>query len=444
MYLVIIGLLVIIRLAVFVYFVVSEGQYLAPDSTGYINLAKNLLDHQVFSDSMQLPLEPNFFRTPGYPFFLAVLKSFNVGSPYWVIFWQELLYGLTAWFFYHYGQPLFGKSIARGGLLFLLIEPGGFSYPKLILSETLFLPFVIIGLLLIGNYLKKKEWRLLVFSGFIMGLGILVRPGLVYLISVICFTLIVFDFRCRQRWLHTGLFFFTLCLTVSPWLIRNLQYCEDLFISGQHSNLLANYHVPIVWESGKNIPFSKGREIIKDIVETELEKQTGQSLSAIEIFKTQQNVAIKELKKLPADYFKQWIFGALKTMAGMNLTVVYTTLKIHRSKVRFYKIQEISFIKKVGIFLKAQDKPILFMLVLRGVETLLALLGVFLIISRKDCFLWLMMLANFYFIFLPGPVGGARFRFPIEVFWFIQAYYGLCWFVSFWNKNLEPIKKLEK
>lgn len=131
-------------------------------------------------------------------------------------------------------------------------------------------------------------------------------------------------------------------------------------------------------------------------------------------------------------------------MVGMNLTVVYATLKIHRSDVRFYKIQEISFIKKVWIFLKAQDKFVLSVVVLRGIETLLALLGVFVIISRKDCFLWLMMLTNFYFIFLPGPVGGARFRFPIEVFWFIQAYYGLCWLVLFWNKSLETIKKLEK
>ena len=59
-----------------------------------------------------------------------------------------------------------------------------------------------------------------------------------------------------------------------------------------------------------------------------------------------------------------------------------------------------------------------------------ALLGVISIMQSKDRFLWLMMLANFYFIFLAGPEGYPRFRFPVGLFWFIQAYLGLVWVMS--------------
>lgn len=439
MYLVIVGLLLILRIALFVYFVATEGQYLVPDSAGYMNLATNLLENQTFSSSLKFPLELDFFRTPGYPSFLVFLKYIGVGGSYWVVFWQELVYGLSLWIFYYYGQPLFGKKITRASLLFLLLEPGGFAYPKFILSETLFLPFIIMGLLLIGHYLKKTDWRYLFLGGFMMGLGILVRPVLLYFPIIICFTLIAFDFQCKQRWLHTGLLLLTVVLTISPWLVRNQHYSDKLFISGQHSNLLANYHVPLVWESTKKIPFSEGRIVIANVVKTELElqeQQLGHPLSIIENYKAQQDIAVKELTKYPDEYAKQWGYGILKTMMGMNLTEVYYVLNIQPDRIHFYDIQELDFVNKVWVFLKGQDEFVLIMVILRGIITLFALLGALIMMARKDCFLWIILLANFYFICVPGPMGVARFRFPVEVFWFIQAYFGYIWLSAYLNTRL--------
>lgn len=426
-YFAIVGLLIILRIGLFICFVVSEGQYLAPDSSEYINLATNLLDHQVFSSSLQPPFELNFFRTPGYPFFLAVLKYLNVGTPYWVIFWQELLYAFSLWLFYHYGQPLFGKSITCAGLLFLLIEPGGFAYPKLILSEILFLPFITMALLLIGHYLKKRNLRYLVLSGFIMGLGVLVRPALLYLPIIICLTLVVFNFRCKKQWLHSGLLLLTVALTISPWLVRNFHYSDEIFISGQQSNVLANYHVPYVWESARGIPFREGQKIIAnnvDIAVKRYEQHQGQALTKIERYKVQQDIAFNELTKYPMDYSERWVIGIAKAMAGMNLTLLNFVFKIQPSEVSFDSIQESRFFNKVWQYLTGQDKLALFFLIFRGLIAIFALLGTLTMFKSKDCFLWIIILSNFYFICSAGPAGLARFRFPIEVFWFIQACYG--------------------
>ena len=81
MYFILIALLLVFRIVLFVYFVVTEGQYLAPDSAGYINLATNLIDHQTFSSSLQSPFEIDFFRTPGYPFFSSIIKIFRLRKP---------------------------------------------------------------------------------------------------------------------------------------------------------------------------------------------------------------------------------------------------------------------------------------------------------------------------------------------------------------------------
>ena len=410
-----------------------------PDSAGYVNLATNLLENQIFSTSTHPPFELNFFRTPGYPFFLALLKYLGVGSPYWVVFWQELLYCFSLWLFYHFSRPLFGKTIASAGLLFLLIEPGSFAFPKFILSEVLFLPFVITGIFLVGHYLKKRDWHYLVLSGFIMGLGVLVRPALLYFPIIIFFTLITFDFRCKKRWLHAGLLLLVVTVTVSPWVVRNQLHFGKPFISGQQSNMFANYHVPIVWETAKGIPFEMGRKIIAKEVKNTIKQQEqwqGQPLSQIEKYNLQQIVALNELSKYPVEYGKQWIVGVLKTMMGTNLSAISYALNFQYDKVSFTQVQELSFINNVYIFLKAQDKLTLLVLMLRGVLTVFAMLGIIAIIKNKHCFGWIMMLANFYFMCLAGPMADSRFRSPVEAFWFVQACFGFIWIMSCWKRYI--------
>jgi len=436
MYFIIVGLLLIFRVGLFIYFVTSEGQYLRPDSALFMTLADNLLEHHIFSGAVEAPFEYHAHRTPGFPFFLALLKYLGIGSPYWVVFWQELIYGLSLGIFYHLGKPLFGKKITRIGLLFLLFEPSGIAYSKLILSEILFLPFFITGILLIGHYLQNLKWHYLIISGLILGIAILVRPALMYFPIVIFFTLILFSIRSRQRWRHAIFFLLTVILTVSPWVSRNYQQFGGFFLSLQQSSTLAYWHVPFVWESAKGIPFLKGQKNIRSKVLTikkQYKEKHGYPLPKMDIYKTERDIALLELKKHPTDHYLQWFYGALKTSMGVNLTSLYLTLKIKSGKMDILRIQEVVFYKKILEYLKSQDKSILFVLVIRVLIAIFSLFGAIAIIKRKNCFLWIMMLANFYFIFIPGPMGNPRFRFPIEVFWFIQAYFGCIWLLSFWK-----------
>lgn len=249
----------------------------------------------------------------------------GINSPYGVVLCQEILYLLTLWIFNRYGQPVFGRTITRIGLLFLLIEPGGTAYPKLFLSETLFLPFITLALLLIGHYVKKEYFRYILLSGVIFGLGVLIRPSLLYLPIFISLTLIAFNFHSTKRWLHSGLFLLIITLTVTPWIIRNFHHSDSIFISGQQSNVLANYHVPYVWESAKGIPFREGQKIIATKVNAAVKKQEKFKelpLSKIERYKVQQDIAFNELKKYPLEYSERWLVGISKAMFGINLTVL--------------------------------------------------------------------------------------------------------------------------
>jgi hypothetical protein len=93
-------------------------------------------------------------------------------------------------------------------------------------------------------------------------------------------------------------------------------------------------------------------------------------------------------------------------------------------RLRFFDVEALDFKEKVFTFLINQDYFYIFEALLRVLISIFALCGAIWIIVKKDCFLFVMMLASFYFICTPGPMGYARFRFPVEVFWFIQAYFG--------------------
>jgi 4-amino-4-deoxy-L-arabinose transferase-like glycosyltransferase len=436
----VIGLLILFRIILFFLFIAFDGEYLEEDSGYYLWLANNLIENHVFSQSAEAPFAPQIFRTPGYPAFLAMIDMLGMKSLYWVVFWQELLYGLYMAVFYYCGKPLFGERIIKIGLLFLLLEPGGLSTPKMILSETLFMPFFLAGLLAIGFYLRRDtNWRYLMLAGALMGLGAWVRPGLIYLPWVMACTLLVFNIKSKQRWLHVNILLLTFLLVISPWLIRNHHQFGKVIMSGQQSNMLANYHVPVVWESALGLPFWDGHAQVKAKVNQEVNakaRQVQRSLSVVEIIEIEQQIALQELSKFPAHYLKQWIFGILKTMNGANLLTLYHAFDYRSERLHFFAIKTTDFKSKVTIFLANQDYLFLIEVILRVVIAGFALLGIISIVKRKDCFLWLVMLANFYFICTPGPMGYARFRFPVEVFWFIQAYYGFDWFSAVIRKRV--------
>ena len=176
-----IGIIVIVRIALFAYFVISGGNYMTFDSPPYIDLAANFNAHQVFSLSTEEPFRVHVWRTPGYPFFIAFITALGMKSLYWVTFWQEVVYGAFALIFYRYGKAIFGEKISKIVLVFILLEPGGLAFPKLIMSEILFMPFLLGGVLAVAHYLKSFNPRHLLIAGGIMGLGAIVRPAILYL-----------------------------------------------------------------------------------------------------------------------------------------------------------------------------------------------------------------------------------------------------------------------
>ena len=428
-----VGISIAFRIVFFIYFVLVKGDVYSADSYLYIDLAKNLVDHFEFARNAHAPFTPEVFRTPGYPAFLAVIQVLGMHNLYWTVFWQEIIYLACVLMFFYYGRTLFSRNTLRICVLFMLLEPGGLAYPKEILTEDLFLPWITSGLLAIGYYCRFFKVRFLILAGLLLGIGAMVKPGIAYLIVVITGVLLIAEINKQRSGWHAGVFILTFALSLSPWLARNYYHFDKLFLTGQQSNILAKYHAPIVLGAAKGWSHTAALEYVdKKIADAEQHEQTrlNRPLSPVEKFELEQKMALQVLKNYPKDYLTLWLYGIVKSMASGHLLEIYTELHVPIDHLSFHKARgEVIFNKLINFI---QDTDLLYVteVILRIVITGFALIGAMRIVISKDYFLWIIMLANFYLISTPGPIGYARYRFPIEVFWLLQASVGYLWCVA--------------
>lgn len=413
----------------------TGGDPLEPDSPLYLRLASALAEQGRFSSSLET-FQPEVFRTPGYPAFLAALRLLGMDGTGVVLLVQEVLYLATVGVFYVAVKALLDLGLARAVTLFLLIEPGGIAYPKLILSDTVNLALVVAGIFALGFALRSRRWSWLLVSGLLLGAAAWVRPQAILLPLAFAPVLILAWPRPRDGLLRAGALLLVALLALSPWLARNQALFGTPYLSGQGSNMLANYHLPYVWEVTRGLPFNQGYERVAHLVDAAVEaeeKARGRPLNAVERLDVQQRLALAALMEQPAAYVQRWMIGMLKTLLGPGVLDAYAAYGHQAERVRFSEIPEASFARKLQVFLAGQDWLVLAEVMARGLILVLSLVGVIAIVRSGDPFLWIIMLFTAVTVFIPGPMGLTRLRFAAEGFLFLQAWLGLRMIRGLWT-----------
>ncbi len=403
------------------------GEPLQPDSPLYLELAAGLVEQGWFSSSPDV-YRPEVFRTPGYPAFLALFQWLGLTGTFWPLLVQELLYVGTVAVFYVGTRALLDVGLARALVLFLLIEPGGIAYPKLILSDTLSLALIVPAIFALGWHLKTKRWSWLIAAGLLLGAAAWVRPA-AFLLPVVLAPVLIAAGRFRRDALaRAGLLVLTTTLTLSPWLARNQALFGTAYLSGQASNMFTSYHLPYVWEVTRGLPFLDGQREAAAIAEQAVaaaEHERGRPLNAVERLDAQQEAALEVLLQHPGVYAQRWLIGMLKTLLGPGLLDAYAAYGHQPDRVRFSAIEAPSVARRLGIFLAEQDWLVLGEVLLRGLLLGLALIGALVVLRSGNAFLWVIMLFSAYTVAIPGPMGLTRLRFAAEGFLFVQAWLGL-------------------
>ncbi len=223
-FLIIVGVAILIKIALFLFAVMHAPQSkFMPDSYGYLETAEMITSKGIFATTdAKGALTYELKRTPGYPFFLAILHGFLEVPLTGVILIQVFLTVLTAFITYKTAMQI------DPGLAFLSMGIVLYSfivsiYSLMILTETLFLFLITLFMFNFIQYLKSGQISSLIMSSLMLVLATYVRPGSYFLGGVIVFFIIFTNTanNVKKSILHSIIFLAVVYVLLGIWQIRN-------------------------------------------------------------------------------------------------------------------------------------------------------------------------------------------------------------------------------
>lgn len=230
------------------------------DSGGYIGIAHVLLEEGRFASPGAL--DPQSYVMPMYPAVIAAVFVLG-GSVVWVVILQALLAGASAVLIYRMGSMVSERVGVSAALLFTF-DPTGIFYSTVILTETLFIFFLVCAAHI---YVRQYGdiWRGAFISGIVLGIATLTRPSAVILPSVFflagLLTLTLGGWKRSLGYLLVfgGGFF----LVVFPWMLRNHAYFDTWELTAVATTQWFQYSAPLYYAHVHGISHSEAYEVFR-------------------------------------------------------------------------------------------------------------------------------------------------------------------------------------
>jgi len=262
-----------IRILIFNQSLNYQNHYLTGDTQSYHDTALSWINTGSFSLSLDHIDIPETVRTPGYPCFLGIIyKVFGEGyRP--VILVQIFLSLLCIYFIYLIGTLLFDHKTGLISAFLFSLDPLSISMNYKILSETLFLFFMIIFIFTGILWLKNPFLKFLPFiTGTILAFLTLVRPITYYLPPLIFIGIILWYARNNypvRKWINQALLFILpIFILLGGWQYRN-------FIYGNNSSLSQIGGINMLYFRGASIIAEKENLTLEEARKRLIDNQLG-------------------------------------------------------------------------------------------------------------------------------------------------------------------------
>ncbi|MCB9224585.1 MAG: glycosyltransferase family 39 protein [Crocinitomicaceae bacterium] len=421
----------ILRLIPFLYVSIYHPEgVLFYDSYSYLNIADNLIDHQVFSQAADgQSLIPDIARTPVFPFLLVLLKLIS-GNILWISFVLLLVGSLNVLLTYKIAlQVTVNEKIALISACLVAVDIPSIFFSSIILTETVFTTL----LLLMIYFLIKKElnlkWALLV--GLFMSLLILCRPIAIYLPVAIS----LFFLWKRKALKSTITFMVSSYFLVAFWSVRNYQEFNTINLSSVSStNLYMHTSASIIVETS-GISHFEAQQQLRSEFRTEFNGQD-RSKEMGSMIRFCNRKAIGYIFEHPVIFVKQYTIGLIYFF--IKPIRHYIDGYLGTSTVFYSAVAEKNVSSDAWIKLKKETSLLTIILVIIQLLFIgFMLIGILVSVLRsgwnKELILFMVILAYFALLSSITDVDG-RFRIPVVPFMAVLAMVG-------WSKLMS--KKFE-
>ena len=214
-----------LRLIFFYAYTQHDFHYLlAFDSDQYHQIALKIAHGQGISTQTGAP---NFYRLPGYPLFLGFLYKFFNDNVITTLAIQVVLVSIIPCLLFLLAQTLAPTYpfVAYLSGITAALHSGFILYAGILSTESLFLLFFLIFLVVFFSAVQQKRVGPFICAGIILGIASLIRPVGHYLVIVSLAVLALYNWKLR-----CSISFFLAWLgTISWWLLRNFILTGALF-----------------------------------------------------------------------------------------------------------------------------------------------------------------------------------------------------------------------
>ena len=416
---------VIIRIAFYLYTSQNTELYFQGDQVEYIKLGKILHDQFQFDETFYTN------RAPLYPAFISlILKFYN--NLNFIILTQHLVSLSFIIIAYNIGL-IYSKEIAFISGILCSLNLNFIIHANFFLTETLFGLFFFIFLFFSIHFLKFFKIKFLLFSGIFLGLSALVRPLVIYFPIVFLIFLVFAKYNFKKKFLAIFVFLITFYATIFPWMFHNYKLHGHFALTSSLASNISGWYLPHIDQFEKKINLSEARiknnnawenykkdlkpEVVEDYFE--LDKEAKKYFFNI----------IKEYKF--TSIAQAWFWGGMKNILSPPFIDFATLFKINHSS--FYDTPGDSFVKQAFNFIFFNSNiyysfilifGILLIIIFRFVQ----LFGIF-HYFKKDKYLLLFLISIIiYFLFVSGPIGYGKYRFPLEIIFILLTSKGIFYF----------------
>lgn len=217
----------------------SPEHFVFSDASSYDQIAHNILTGKGF---MQNPAE-QAVRPPVYPLFLALIYIFN-NDLLTIKIVQAVIGSCSIFLVFFLANLLLNNTrIALIAAFLFAVDPLHIAFCSLVLSETLFCFIFLLILLSLFKACEHGSYKHAIYLGILCAIGSLLRS---VLLPFCGFIGVFWLWRNQRQWRLILVFWASVLLTMSPWILRNALIFHDF--------------IPTTTKSGVNLYEALGPE----------------------------------------------------------------------------------------------------------------------------------------------------------------------------------------
>ncbi len=241
---------------------------LREDSEEYAALSESLLLRQSFTQDGKIET----LRAPGYPAFIALLRS-SIDSFFLVTAVQVVLVFISAIFVRKLGIFFASKRVGEIAAILFLSNPVTFYLSLVILTDVPFLFLLICGFYLV---VSNRRISTIIIASILFGFAVYVRPMGIFALPIFITPVLVSGRQTRQKVFSVSMLAVIIALMIFPWMYRNYRsvgvfdftsfkainlafYVAPMFLSHLHHTGVTDERARIERETG--IPQEKWKEL---------------------------------------------------------------------------------------------------------------------------------------------------------------------------------------